>query len=143
MTTRRTLLALTLTVALAPGCIIGSPSAAISGEPYGWTVEDWRGLTGDRRSAWRDHSVLAAIDLPFAAVLDTAFLPISLIIWGLSAAFGGGDEGEAHDHGDGMHTHDDDDEGHTHAPAGELHSHGEGYQHTHEDGATPHSHASD
>lgn len=144
MTMRYTLLALllSLAVAVAPGgCIIGSPSAAISGEPYGWTVEDWRGATGDRKSAWRDHSVLAAIDLPFAAVLDTALLPISLILMGIFAlADGDEDEEGRHDHGDGPHTHDGD-EDHTHDEGGrEVHSHGEGYQHSHEDGARPHSH---
>ena len=152
-TTRRTtLVALALAatiVVVPPGCILGSPVAAFSGEPYGMTRDDWDAVGGARRPILGGHPVLAAIDLPFAFVLDTGFLPIALIVWGIKALGDGGDE---HDHGpDADHTHDGD-EDHDHVPDEEeapapaaardpdLHMHGDGYQHSHDGGAEPHSH---
>ncbi|MCO5170146.1 MAG: YceK/YidQ family lipoprotein [Planctomycetes bacterium] len=107
-----TLIALVLTCALtlAPGCIIGSPVAAFSGEPYGMTIDDIDAIGGEKKPIWGGRPVLAAIDLPFAAVLDTAFLPIALLFWGISALVGGGSDP---DHGHG-HRHDDDEPDHTH-----------------------------
>src|SRR5688500_14237309 len=99
-------LTLTVAVALAPGCIFGSPVAAFSGEPYGMTRDDWSAIGGARPPIWGGHPVFAAIDLPFAFVLDTGFLPISLLIWGIKALGDGKDE---HDHGeDADHTHEGD-----------------------------------
>jgi uncharacterized protein YceK len=145
-------------VALAPGCIFGSPIAAFSGEPYGMTRDDWSAIGGKRQPIWGGHPVFAAIDLPFAFVLDTGFLPISLIVWGLKALGDGGEDdghGHGHSHGEGEdHSHDDDDaDDHEHGaePEGEgpqaarddLHSHGDGYQHRHEGGHLPHTHEAD
>lgn len=95
-----TLIALALagTLALGPGCIIGSPVAAFSGEPYGMTIDDIDAMGGAKKPIWGGRPVLAAIDLPFAAVLDTAFLPIALIFWGISALVGGGSDPD-HGHG--------------------------------------------
>jgi uncharacterized protein YceK len=145
------LLALTLTaaVALAPGCIFGSPVSAFSGEPYGMTRDDWSAIGGARPPIWGGHPVFAAMDLPFAFVLDTGFLPIALIVWGIKAL---GDGDDDHDHGPGAdHTHEGDAD-HDHQPDDEQvapardplqHLHGDGYQHTHEGGDLPHSHDSD
>lgn len=122
-------LALVLTLALPPGCIFGSPVAAFSGEPYGMTRDDLSALDGKRGPIWGGRPVLAAIDLPFAAILDTGFLPIALIFWGISAAVGGGDD---HGHGGGGRGYSRDD--------GEEHTHDDGEEHTHGDGDEPHSH---
>jgi len=125
---RRGRILLAITLALPPGCILGSPVAAFSGEPYGMTRDDVSAMGGKKGPIWGGHPVVAAIDLPFAAVLDTGFLPIALIFWGLSAAFG---DGSDHGHGGGgrysdeeeeEHTHDDGEE-HTHSHGGETHAH--------------------
>lgn len=118
---RLTLLTLCLAgaLALAPGCILGSPVAAFSGEPYGMTRDDASAIGGERWPIWGGHPVMAAIDIPFAAVLDTAFLPISLIVWGISAL--GDDGGHGHGHGDDGHDHDD----------GDDHDHDDGGDHGH------------
>ena len=102
--TPRTLLTLTLclTLLVAPGCIVGSPVSAISGEPYGMTRDDVGAIGGKKRPIWGGHPVAAAIDLPFAFVLDTVFLPISLLIWGIKALAGSDDRDDGHSHG-----HDD------------------------------------
>lgn len=92
--------------------MIGSPLAAVSGEPYGMTVDDVRAMQGKRGRIWSGAPFFAAIDIPFAAVLDTAFLPFSLLVWGIKS-LGSDDEGDHdhdHDHGDG-HGHDE--AGHT------------------------------
>jgi uncharacterized protein YceK len=130
---RRILLGIVLVTSLAlpPGCIFGSPVAAFSGEPYGMTRDDVSAMGGKRGPIWGGRPVLAAIDLPFAAILDTGFLPIALIFWGLSALVGGGDE---HDHGHGGgrgYSHDDEEEEHTHD---------DGSEHSHGDGSEPHTH---
>lgn len=126
---------------LGPGCVMGSPVAAFSGEPYGMTRDDVAAIGGDRWPIWGGHPVMAAIDIPFAAVLDTAFLPIALIVWGLSSLAGGGEDpdhghshgrGDDHDHGHGDEPHSHDDRHH--------HSHGDGYSHSHEGGDRPHEH---
>lgn len=124
-------IALALTVALPPGCIFGSPVAAFSGEPYGMTRDDWSAIGGKRGPVWGGHPVVAAIDLPFAAVLDTAFLPIALIFWGISAAVGGGDDhGHGRDGGGGRYSDEEEEE----------HSHDDGEEHSHGDGDEPHEH---
>lgn len=154
-TTSALLLTLAATVALVPGCIFGSPVAAFSGEPYGMTRDDWSAIGGARQPIWGGHPVFAGIDLPFAFVLDTGFLPISLLIWGIKALADGGDDdrgGHGHSHGDGEadHRHDDDEQDdHEHGDAdtgpaeSDLHSHGDGYQHRHEGGHLPHTHEAD
>lgn len=108
-------------LALAPGCILGSPVAAFSGEPYGMTRDDVEAIGGERWPIWGGHPVMAAVDIPFAAVLDTAFLPISLIVWGLSALGDGGED--EHGHGDDGHDHDHGDDGHDHADGEPEHVH--------------------
>lgn len=119
-TLRRAAVCLAVALALSPGCILGSPVAAFSGEPYGMTIDDAEAIGGERWPIWGGHPVMAAIDIPFAAVLDTAFLPISLLFWGISALGDGGDDGHGHghdDHGhaDDGHSHDDgEDHGHSH-----------------------------
>lgn len=122
--TRLLCLALAASLLVTPGCLIGSPVAAFSGEPYGMTVDDWMALGGRKGRIWSDAPVFAAIDLPFAFVLDTAFLPISLIMWGITAA-----AGPSADYDDDDHEHDDhDDHEHEH---GRRHSHGGGEPHEH------------
>lgn len=81
-----------LTVGGPAGCLIGSPVAAISGEPYGMTIDDAKSLQGKKGRIWSGAPFFAAVDIPFAAVLDTAFLPISLLVWGIRAL--ASDEGE-------------------------------------------------
>lgn len=107
MTSRSTKLlaaCLVASLALGPGCILGSPVAAFSGEPYGMTRDDASAIGGERWPIWGGHPVMAAIDIPFAAVLDTAFLPIALIMWGITSLADGGDgHGHGHGHGDGHH----------------------------------------
>lgn len=88
-------LALSAPLFLGKGCLIGSPVAAFSGEPYGMTRDDVDALGGRRSAIWGRAPWAAAIDLPFAFVLDTGFLPISLLVWAIVALAGGGDE-----HGD-------------------------------------------
>ena len=115
-------------VCAGPGCLIGSPVAAISGEPYGMTRDDVRAIQGKRGHIWSGAPGFAVVDIVFAAVLDTAFLPVSLLIWGIKA-LASDDEGD-----------DDHDEGqpHTHGEGGEPHTHGEGDQpHTHGEGQAP------
>ena len=92
----RTLIGLGLAVALlaTPGCLIMSPVGAFSGYPYGMTIDDVEAIQGKKSPLWGGHPVMAAIDLPFAAVLDTAFLPIALLMWGVRALVGDG--GHAH-----------------------------------------------
>jgi uncharacterized protein YceK len=84
-------LVLTVMVLLSPGCIVGSPLAAITGEPYGMTIDDVKALQGRNGRIWSSAPFFAAVDIPFAAVLDTAFLPISLLMWGILTLAGGGD----------------------------------------------------
>lgn len=122
--------ALVLSLALPPGCIFGSPVAAFSGEPYGMTRDDVSAINGKRGPIWGGRPVLAAIDLPFAAVLDTGFLPIALIFWGISALVGG----DEHDHGHGGGR------GYSREPEEEEHSHDDGTEHSHGDGSDSHSH---
>ncbi|MGE0711551.1 MAG: YceK/YidQ family lipoprotein [Planctomycetota bacterium] len=74
-------LALVLCAALTPGCIVGSPLSAFSGEPYGMTIDDVHALQGRKTAIWAEAPFFAAIDIPFAAVLDTGFLPIAAIMW--------------------------------------------------------------
>src|SRR5690606_20732818 len=110
---------LAASLVLGPGCILGSPVAAFSGEPYGMTRDDASAIGGEHWPIWGGHPVMAAIDIPFAAVLDTAFLPFALIFWGITAI---GDDG-----GDGGHDHE--------------HDHGDGeYDHHHGDGEYDHAH---
>lgn len=77
-----------------PGCIIMSPVGAFTGHPYGMTIDDVEAMQGKKAPLWGGHPFLAAIDLPFAAVLDTALLPLSLPMWGLRVLIG--DDGHAH-----------------------------------------------
>ena len=81
---------------LTPGCLLGSPMAAFSGEPYGMTVDDVRALQGKRSAIWYGAPVFAVLDLPVAFVLDTALLPIALVVWVIHAI-----AGDEHDHEDG------------------------------------------
>lgn len=97
---------LVLLVALAPGCVIGSPLAAFSGEPYGMVIDDVRALQGRNGRIWSQAPAFAVIDIPFAFVLDTGLLPISAIMWLILHA------GESDD--------DDDDEPAEEAPADEA-----------------------
>lgn len=103
-------------VFLTPGCLVGSPLSAFSGEPYGMVRDDIKALSGQNGPIWSGAPAFAVIDIPFAAVLDTGLLPISLIMWLILHAGGGDDEeeGEAyeerkpsrHRHEDGtVHTH--------------------------------------
>lgn len=89
-------------VLVLPGCLLGSPLAAIGGEVYGQTRDDITAVTTDKKGPiWSGAPVFAAIDLPMAFVLDTAFLPISLIAWAIvSASDDDGDEWELKDHGE-------------------------------------------
>jgi uncharacterized protein YceK len=73
----------------APGCLMGSPLAAISGEPYGMVIDDVQAIRGRSGRIWSDAPFAAVIDIPFAFVLDTAFLPVSAIIWSIKAIAGG------------------------------------------------------
>jgi uncharacterized protein YceK len=76
-----------------PGCLLGSPLAAISGKPYGMTRDDIKAISSKKRGPiWSGAPVFAAIDLPFAFVLDTAFAPIALPIWALSSDDDEGDD---------------------------------------------------
>jgi uncharacterized protein YceK len=103
-------LSLALCLVLTPGCLLGSPLAAVSGEPYGMVVDDVKALQGKNGRIWSKAPFFAAIDLPIAFCLDTAFLPISLITWGISAlaadeedevwAKHHGEDGEGDDAGD-------------------------------------------
>ena len=68
-------------VFLAPGCVVGSPLAAFSGEPYGMVRDDVRAIGGRNGPIWAGAPVFAVIDIPFAFVLDTGLLPISGIMW--------------------------------------------------------------
>ena len=91
----RTLLLLVLALALVttPACaIVGSPYYAFQGEPYGMTRHDLDPLEGSGLKGGRGHAgalflmpvvVLWLLDLPFAAILDTALLPISGPIWAI------------------------------------------------------------
>ena len=60
---------------------MGSPLAAISGAPFGMVIEDVKALQGKKGKIWSGAPVLAALDIPLAFVLDTAFLPISCLTW--------------------------------------------------------------
>lgn len=124
--TRLLCLALAASLLVTPGCLIGSPVAAFSGEPYGMTVDDWMALGGRKGRIWSDAPVFAAVDLPFAFVLDTAFLPISLIMWGLTSA-ADPSEDDYDDEEDAAH---DEDHEHEHED-GTHHSHGDGEPHEH------------
>ncbi|MEZ6184542.1 MAG: YceK/YidQ family lipoprotein [Planctomycetota bacterium] len=150
MTHTRRLLGLALALALGPvGCIIGSPVAAFSGEPWGMTRDDWSALGGrERGPIWGGAPVFAAIDLPFAFVLDTGFLPISGLIWLIRLAADGDDDGgHGHSHGDGEHDHDHDGDGesdHTHVddedfvdPTASTHTHADGTTHAHDEPHAP------
>lgn len=74
-------LALVASLFLLSGCVLGSPLAAFSGEPYGMVIDDVKALQGRNGRIWSKAPFFAVIDIPFAAVLDTAFLPISCIMW--------------------------------------------------------------
>ena len=147
MTRTRRAVWITLACALAlgpSGCLLGSPVAAFSGEPWGMFRDDIDALSGKKAPIWGGNPVAAAIDLPFAFVLDTGLLPISGLIWLIRLPFGGG--GHSHGHGDGDHDHDEADHDHDEAPS-ELahdddgHAHGPD-THTHDDG-TAHAHDED
>jgi uncharacterized protein YceK len=128
----RTLVLAVLALVLAgqPGCLVGSPLAAISGRLYGMTRDDVAAIRGtDKNAIWKGLPALAVIDIPFAFVLDTGFLPIALIFAGFDLLIG--DEDHGHGTGPGQHTHDDEDE-----------EKDEEKPHTHEDGTT-HSHDGD
>jgi uncharacterized protein YceK len=75
-----------------PGCLLGSPLAAISGEPYGMVIDDVKALSGKNGRIWSKAPFFAAIDLPIAFCLDTALLPLSLPIWGIMALIGDEEE---------------------------------------------------
>lgn len=88
MTTRRrtarSLLCLLLAGVLitSPGCLIMSPVGAFTGAgPYAMVIDDIEAIQGKKAPVWAGRPVLAGIDLPFAFVLDTAFLPIACITW--------------------------------------------------------------
>lgn len=142
------MLALGLAWSAGPGCLIGSPVAAISGEPYGMTRDDVRAIQGKRGHIWSGAPGFAVVDILFAAVLDTAFLPFALIVWGIKALASdegdedGHDEDQPHTHGGGEpHTHGEGGEPHTHSEGGEPHSHGEGSEpHTHGGDEPGHTH---
>ena len=105
---------LVVSVAVGPGCLLGSPLAAFSGEPYGMTIDDIGALGGRNGKIWSGAPVLAFLDLPLAAVLDTGFLPISLIMWGiLSISGAGGDDGDHDDRDAGEDVHTDHDSDYT------------------------------
>ena len=87
-------LLLALSLIVTPGCILGSPLAAFSGEPYGMVIDDVEAIQGRKKRIWSGAPAFAVIDIPFAFVLDTGLLPISLIMWGI-LALGGDDK---HDH---------------------------------------------
>ncbi|RMG16810.1 MAG: YceK/YidQ family lipoprotein [Planctomycetota bacterium] len=89
---RLLVLALCLSLAVGPGCILGSPLAAVSGEPYGMVRDDVKALQGKNGPIWAGAPFFAALDLPVAFCLDTAFLPLALITWGIYAL--GEDEDE-------------------------------------------------
>ena len=105
-------LVLALALAGSPGCLIGSPAAMVAGEPYGMTRDDVAAIGGRKGRIWSGAPVFAAIDLPFAAVLDTAFLPFSLIVWGIKALSGSDDHDaghtdEGHQHTEEMREHEE------------------------------------
>jgi uncharacterized protein YceK len=112
------LLVLALTLGGPAGCLIGSPVAAVSGEPYGMTVDDVRALQGKKGRIWSGAPIFAGIDLPFAFVLDTGFLPISLVVWGILWLASDEEEGDdhGHDHGEGTHDHGDGPHSHAEGP---------------------------
>jgi len=68
-------------VCFTPGCLVGSPLAAFSGEPYGMVRDDIKAISGQNGPIWAGAPAFAVFDIPLAAVLDTAFLPISCIMW--------------------------------------------------------------
>lgn len=78
--------------ALLPGCLLGSPAAAVSGEPYGMVIDDVKAMAGRNGPIWAGAPVFAFFDLPVAFALDTGFLPIALVVWAVKAISGGGDE---------------------------------------------------
>jgi len=80
---------------VTPGCLMGSPAAAVAGEPYGMVVDDVKALQGKKGPIWAAAPVMAAFDLPLAACLDTAFLPIALIVWAIKALAGADDDENA------------------------------------------------
>jgi len=132
----RTLVLAVLALVLAgqPGCLVGSPLAAISGRLYGMTRDDVAAIRGtDKNAIWKGLPALAVIDIPFAFVLDTGFLPIALIFAGFDLLIG--DEDHGHGTGPGQHTHDDEKDAdedeekpHTHED-GTTHTHGAGEGH--------------
>lgn len=81
-------LLIALLVVAVPGCLMGSPLAAISGEPYGMVIDDVKAISGKNGRIWSGAPVAAVLDIPLAFVLDTAFLPISVIVWGIKALGG-------------------------------------------------------
>lgn len=105
-------------VLLMPGCLVGSPLAAFSGEPYGMVRDDLRAMDGRNGPIWAGAPVFAAIDIPFAFVLDTALFPIGGIMWLLLHA---GEEDEGDEFGD--EDYDDD--------KPRRHRHEDGTVHTH------------
>lgn len=76
----------------APGCIVGSPLAAFSGEPYGMVIDDVKAIQGRNGRIWSGAPAFAVFDIPFAAVLDTGLLPISCLMWLILHAGEGGDD---------------------------------------------------
>jgi len=112
--TRFLSLLLAAALVVGPGCVLGSPLAMISGEPYGQTIDDLDAIGGRKKGPiWGGAPVFAAIDLPFAAVLDTGFLPIALMIWGLKQ-LGSDDRDHHHGPGDHDHVHGDGEADHSH-----------------------------
>lgn len=96
-TSRWLALALALWLPFFQGCLIGSPVAAFTGHPYGMTIDDVEALSGEEDAFWSHSPVFAAIDLPFAAILDTALFPIAGLIWLVKEALGLDGEGDEED----------------------------------------------
>lgn len=91
---------LALLVVLSPGCIVGSPLAAFSGEPYGMVIDDVKAIQGRNGRIWSQAPAFAVFDIPFAFVLDTGFLPISCLMWLILHAGDGDDGGDYEDEGE-------------------------------------------
>ncbi len=118
MRARKTPLTLLLVaiVCFTPGCLVGSPLSAFSGEPYGMVRDDIKAIDGQNGPIWSGAPAFAVFDIPLAFVLDTAFLPISCLMWLILHAGEGDDDEDTddyeerkprrHRHEDGtVHTH--------------------------------------
>lgn len=110
------ILLLVAIVSFTPGCLIGSPLSAFSGEPYGMVRDDIKAIDGQNGPIWSGAPAFAVFDIPLAFVLDTAFLPISCLMWLILHAGEDDDDEEfddyeerkprRHRHEDGtVHTH--------------------------------------